>query len=45
MEIEQKVKTKLLIRGFSEKKILNNKGLILAVIDETILEVIKSMVK
>ena len=34
MDIEQKVKTKLLIRGFSNENLLNNRGLIGATIDE-----------
>lgn len=45
MDIEEKVKYKLLLRGFSRETQLNNRGLIGATIDETILEVIKSMVK
>lgn len=36
MDIEKTVKSKLLSRGFSEKKQLNNRGLIGATIDETI---------
>lgn len=41
MNFEDKIKNKLLIRGFSKDTLLNNKGLIGAVIDETILMVIK----
>jgi uncharacterized protein YjaZ len=43
MDIEQKIKTKLLIRGFSKKTLLNNRGLIGATTDETILEVVKNL--
>jgi hypothetical protein len=42
MEFEDKIKQKLILRGFTEKQILNNKGLISSVIDETILEVVKA---
>jgi hypothetical protein len=42
MEFKDKIKQKLILRGFTEEKILNNGGLIGAVIDETILEVVKS---
>lgn len=42
MEFEDKIKNKLRIRGFSEEQIINNRGLIGAVIDETILETVKS---
>lgn len=42
MNIEDKVKLNLLVRGFRKETILNNRGLIGAVIDETILEVIKN---
>ena len=41
MNIEEKVKMNLLIRGFDNKTQLNNRGLIGATIDETILEVVK----
>ena len=41
-DFENRVKTKLLIRGFSNEALLNNRGLIGATIDETILEVIKN---
>ena len=37
MEFEKRIKQKLIERGFSEDTILNNRGLIGAVIDETIL--------
>ncbi len=43
MDIEQKIKTKLLIRGFSKETLLNNRGLIVATTDETILEVVKNL--
>ena len=43
MDIEQKIKTKLLIRGFSKDTLLNNRGLIRATTDETILEVVKNI--
>jgi len=43
MDIEQKIKTKLLIRGFSKDTLLNNRGLIGATTDETILEVVKNL--
>ena len=43
MDIEQKVKTKLLIRGFSNENLLNNRGLIGATTDEAILEVVKNL--
>jgi hypothetical protein len=43
MDIEQKIKTKLLIRGFSKETLLNNRGLIEATTDETILEVVKNL--
>lgn len=39
---EEKIKTKLRIRGFSEETILNSRGIVSAAIDETILEVIKN---
>ena len=42
MEFEDKIKNKLRLRGFTEEQIINNRGLIGAVIDETILEVTKS---
>ena len=43
MNIEEKVKLKLLARGFDKNTQLNNRGLIGATIDETILEVVKNM--
>lgn len=43
-EIEQKIKEALLIRGFKNETILNNRGLIGAVIDETILKTVKNTV-
>ena len=43
MNIEEKVKMNLLIRGFNNNTQLNNRGLIGATIDETILEVVKNL--
>ena len=43
MNIEEKVKMNLLARGFDNNTQLNNRGLIGATIDETILEVVKSL--
>jgi len=43
MDIEEKVKNKLLMRGFSKETLLNNSGLIGATTDETILEVVKNL--
>lgn len=43
MDIEQKIKTKLLSRGFSKETLLNNRGLIGATIDETILEIVNKI--
>ena len=34
MELENKIKQKLRLRGFTEKQLLNNRGLIGATIDE-----------
>jgi len=45
MTFEDKIKMKLRLRGFPEELILNNRGLIGAVIDETILETVKSNYK
>lgn len=42
MNIEEKVKSSLLTRGFGKETMLNNRGLIGATIDETILEVVKN---
>jgi len=42
MDIEQKIKNRLLTKGFSKEKLSNNRGLIGAAIDETIIEVIKN---
>ena len=41
MELEAIVGLKLLERGFTKKQLLNNRGLIGATIDETILAVVK----
>ena len=43
MNIEEKVKMNLLTRGFDNKTQLNNRGLIGATVDETILEVVKNL--
>lgn len=43
MNIEEKVKMNLLTRGFDNNTQLNNRGLIGATIDETILEVVKNL--
>jgi len=43
MNIEEKVKMNLIARGFGNETMLNNKGLIGATIDETILEVVKNL--
>lgn len=37
MNIEQQIKTKLLMRGFTNETILNNRGLIGAVIEDMII--------
>ena len=42
MNLEEQINTKLLVRGFSNKLLINNRGLIGATIDDTIIEVIKS---
>jgi hypothetical protein len=41
MNIEEKVRSNLFARGFNDKTMLNNRGLISAVIDETIIELVK----
>jgi len=41
--IEEKVKSNLLARGFKNDALLNNRGLIGATIDETILELVKNL--
>ncbi len=43
MNIEEKVKSNLLARGFKNETMLNNRGLIGATIDETIVEVVKNL--
>ena len=43
MELEDKIKNSLLIRGFSKETLLNNRGLIGATIDETILATVKNL--
>lgn len=42
-EFEKKIRNKLLIRGFPNDKLLNNRGLIGATIDEAIIEVVKNI--
>jgi hypothetical protein len=42
MNIEEKVKSNLLARGFKNEALLSNRGLVAATIDETILEVVKN---
>jgi len=42
MNVEEKVKAKLLSRGFKKEQLLNNRGLIGAIIDET-KEVVKNI--
>ena len=41
-KFEKKIRNKLLIRGFPNDKLINNRGLINATIDETILAVVKN---
>ena len=43
MEFEDKIKNKLLMRGFPNEKLLNNRGLIGATIDEVILMTVKKL--
>ena len=43
MEFEDKIKNKLLMRGFPNDKLLNNRGLIGATIDEVILMTVKNL--
>lgn len=43
MEFEDKIKNKLLMRGFPNEKLLNNRGLIGATIDEVILLTVKNL--
>ena len=45
MQIDDKVKKNLLLRGFTRNDLINNRGLITATMDETILEVVKAIVK
>ena len=42
-EFEKKIRNKLLIRGFKEHRLTNNRGLIGATIDEVILELVKNI--
>ena len=43
MEFEDRIKNKLLMRGFPNKKLLNNRGLIGATIDESIMLTVKNL--
>ncbi len=43
MNIEEKVRVNLTSRGFDKDNIINNRGLINAVIDETILHIVKNL--
>jgi hypothetical protein len=43
MDLENKIKQKLIIRGFTEKQLLNNRGLIGATIDEVALMLVKNL--
>ena len=43
MELENKVKQQLLSRGFTKEQLLNNRGLIGAVIDEVALIIVKNL--
>ena len=43
MDLENKVRQQLLSRGFTKEQLLNNRGLIGAVIDETALNVVKNL--
>jgi len=45
LTVEDKINTQLTLRGFSQDTILNNRGLIGAVIDETILLVNKNLIE
>lgn len=45
MSFEDKIKHKLMARGFDKDRILNNRGLIGATIDEVILMMVKNNVK
>ena len=44
MELEDIIKQKLLLRGFKKETLLNNRGLISATIDETVLIISKAFV-
>ena len=43
MEFEKQIRNKLLMRGFTNKQLLNNRGLIGATIDESILLTVKNL--
>ena len=44
MDLEDKINQKLLMRGFTEKALLNNRGIIGATIDETVLILSKALI-
>ncbi len=41
MEFDEKVKEQLIIRGFAKEQLLNNRGLIGATINETVVMLVK----
>jgi len=43
MELENKIKQRLILRGFTEKQLINNRGLIGAVVDEVALILVKNI--
>lgn len=43
MDFENEIKNRLLMRGFPNEKLLNNRGLIGATIDEAILLTVKNL--
>jgi len=43
-DLENKIKQKLILRGFTEKQLLNNRGLINATIDEVALMLVKKII-
>jgi hypothetical protein len=43
MGLEKVIKTKLKERGFTEKQLLNNRGLISATIDEVVMMSVKNL--
>tara|TARA_R110000772_G_scaffold19922_2_gene55379 strand:- start:14651 stop:14923 length:273 start_codon:yes stop_codon:yes gene_type:complete len=42
LDLEKRVRNRLLMRGFSEKDLVNNRGLVGAVMDEVILDLVKN---